>query len=224
MSPASLRRYRAERLLREEFRSLRASVIASARGRLRACGAQLDDSDLEACYAQAWQGLYAATLEGQRILNPAGWLSVVTFRRASDEHRARWRLCLDEHAGERSCAGAGEALRCRGVRAAEPAERDVATQLDDRIQLRHLFEALRLHLSDREQQAAALCYLHGHSRAHAASTMGVSEARMRKLMEGPGVGRPGVAAKVAALAETIRAGGWCEEQGSLMRGLAYGIL
>jgi DNA-directed RNA polymerase specialized sigma24 family protein len=225
MSPASLRRYRAERLLREEFLSLRASVIASARGRLRACGAQLDDSDLEACYAQAWQGLYAATLEGQRILNPAGWLAVVTFRRAIDEHRARSRVGLDERAGTGSCAGAGAAPGCRAERAAaHPAERDAATQLHERMQLRHLFEALRLRLSDREQQAAALCYLQGLSRAQAARTMGVSEARMRKLMEGAGVGRPGVAAKVAALAETVRVGEWCEEQGSLMRGLAYGIL
>src|SRR5438309_362887 len=114
MSPASLRRYRAERLLREQFRALRASVIASTRQRLRVSG--------------------------------------------------------------------------------------------------------------RERQAAALCYLQGLSRAQAARTMGVSEARMRKLMEGTGRGRPGVAAKMAALAETIAHGGWCEEQGSLMRGLAYGIL
>ncbi len=47
---------------------------------------------------------------------------------------------------------------------------------------------------------------------------------MRKLMEGAGPGRPGVAGKVGELVETIRAGGWCEEQGSLMRGLAFGIL
>jgi hypothetical protein len=47
---------------------------------------------------------------------------------------------------------------------------------------------------------------------------------MRKLMDGQGTGRPGVAGKVGRLAETIRDGGWCEEQGSLMRGLAYGIL
>ena len=47
---------------------------------------------------------------------------------------------------------------------------------------------------------------------------------MRKLMDGQGAGRPGVAGKVGELAETIRVGGWCEEQGSLMRGLAYGIL
>src|SRR2546427_9448236 len=97
MSPASLRRYRAERLLREEFRSLRAGVIASARASLRACGAGLDDSDLEACYAQAWQGLYAALLDGQRILNPAGWLTAVTFRRAIDEQRSRPRAGLRHH-------------------------------------------------------------------------------------------------------------------------------
>ena len=54
--------------------------------------------------------------------------------------------------------------------------------------------------------------------------MGVSEARMRKLMEGRGAGKPGVAGKVGALLQTIRAGGWCEEQASLMRGLAYGML
>ncbi len=54
--------------------------------------------------------------------------------------------------------------------------------------------------------------------------MGVSEARMRKLMEGRGPGRPGVAGKVGALVETIRDGAWCAEQGSLMRALAYGIL
>ena len=54
--------------------------------------------------------------------------------------------------------------------------------------------------------------------------MGISESRMRKLMEGPGPGRPGVAGKVGELVETIRGGGWCEEQGSLMRGFAFGIL
>jgi hypothetical protein len=79
-------------------------------------------------------------------------------------------------------------------------------------------------LSTRELQAAALCYLQGLSRSEAAARMGVSETRMHKLMEGHGAGRPGVAGKVGALVETIGGGGWCEEQGSLMRGLAYGIL
>lgn len=47
---------------------------------------------------------------------------------------------------------------------------------------------------------------------------------MRKLMEGPGAGRPGVAGKVGELLDTIRGGAWCEEQASTMRGLAFGIL
>src|SRR5690348_15635975 len=88
MSPLSLRRYRAERLLRQEFRALRAGVLAGVRVRL--AGA-LDEADLEACYAQAWQGLYAAVLEGRQIENPAGWLTLVTFRRALEEQRRRQR-------------------------------------------------------------------------------------------------------------------------------------
>ena len=54
--------------------------------------------------------------------------------------------------------------------------------------------------------------------------MGLSEGRMRKLMEGLGADRPGVAGKVGALVETLRDGRFCEEQGSLMRGFAFGLL
>ncbi|HEY4823955.1 MAG TPA: hypothetical protein VIH49_02810, partial [Solirubrobacteraceae bacterium] len=89
MSPLLLRRYRADRLLREEFETLRERVIGCVEARLRGAGASLDRSDLEAAYAQAWQGLHAAVLEGQQIANPAGWLAVVTHRRALDERRAR---------------------------------------------------------------------------------------------------------------------------------------
>ena len=189
---------------------MRGRVLAAVRGRLRASGVSLDDGDLEACYAQAWQGLYTALLEGQDIANPAGWLVLVTFRRAIEEHRARLRV---ERASDPALSGAQTVQ-----------ERDVAAELDDRAQLRALFEGLRGRLNDRERQAAVLCYLQGLSRSEAAQRMGVSETRMRKLMEGRGAGRPGVAGKVGALVDTIRSGGWCEEQGSLMRGLAYGLL
>ena len=178
--------------------------MAIVRLRLGAAGADLDASDLDACYAQAFHGLYAAVLDGQEIANPAGWLALVTFRRAIEEHRARRHLADVELDGAE--------------------DRDFAGELDDRIRLRQLFEALRGRLSTRELEAAALCYLQGLSRSEAAGRMGVSESRMRKLMEGCGAGRPGVAGKVGALIETIAGGGWCEEQGSLMRGLAYGIL
>jgi len=221
MSPLTLRRYRAERLLRADFERLRAGVIATVRGRLAAVGASLDQSDLDACYGQAWQGLYAAVLDGQQIANPAAWLTLVTFRRSIEELRARRSLHRGRAARE---TGTGSPLG----RATAPAEGsedpDLAAELDDRIRLRQLFEGLQGRLSSREREAAVLCYLQGLPRSEAAARMGISEARMRKLMDGQGLARPGVAHKVGALAETIRAGAWCEEQGSLMRGLAYGIL
>src|SRR5207302_5927487 len=101
---------------------------------------------------------------------------------------------------------------------------DFAAEMDDRTRLRHLFEGLRARLGSRELQAAELCYLHGLSRSDAARAMGMSERRMRKLMEGRGAGRPGVSHKVSALVQSIRDGAWCEEQASLMRGFAYGML
>ena len=208
MSGLSLRRFRAERLLAQEFEALRSKVLATVRRRLTAAGAEPEGTDLEACYAQAWQGLYAAVVEGQEITNPAGWLVVVTQRRAIEEHRVAHNSELVDP------------MRLE-ERALEP---DMAARIDDLSRLRHLFEAMSARLSGRECEAASLCYLQGLSRAEAASRMGLSEQRMRKLMDGDGARREGVARKVARLLEVVGEGGWCEEQGSLMRALAFGIL
>jgi DNA-directed RNA polymerase specialized sigma24 family protein len=219
LSPLALRRYRAERLLRKEFSGLRSKVLTIVRSQLRGKGIKLDPADLEACYAQAWHGLYATMLRGEQVDNPSAWLVLVTFRRAIDESRSAGRHRAGREA--RWDAAPGE-LGWERQQAAS--EHDLAGGLDDRVRLRHVFEGLRAHLSERECEAASLCYLQGLSRAEAAGRMGISEARMGKLMEGAGPGRPGVAGKVGVLLETIRAGGWCEEQASLMRAYAFGIL
>ncbi len=220
MSPLSVRRYRADRLLRREFDTMRSRVLRSVRARLRTAGVRLDPADLEACYSQAWHGLYTAMLDGDEaeVANPEGWLVLVTYRRAIDEHRSRVRAGAHTHV-------LAEDDRARAPGAPNPGapERDLAGELDDRVRLRQLMEGLRARLSPRERQAAALCYLQGHSRADAAARMGVSEARMRKLMDGR-PGSPGVATKVGELLDTIRAGSYCAEQSSLMRGFAFGIL
>ncbi|HEY2182203.1 MAG TPA: sigma-70 family RNA polymerase sigma factor [Solirubrobacteraceae bacterium] len=228
MSPLTLRRYRADRLLRAEFERMRGSVVGGVSQRLRAVGVQLDAGDLDACYAQAWQGLYASILAGSQIDSPEAWLARVTYRRAIDEHRARRRIKRAVPGRERPTAsptgsrnGATDA-ELAGL--AQGEQRDLAERLDDRERLRQLFEALRCRLSTRERQAATLCYLHGLTRGEAAARMGVSERRMQKLMDGRGGGDLGVAQKVGALVETIAAGRWCDEQGSLMRGFAYGLL
>jgi DNA-directed RNA polymerase specialized sigma24 family protein len=178
-------------------------------------GVTLDPSDLEACYAQAWQGLYMALLEGQEVASPTGWLALVTFRRAIEEQRARIRSHCGSVAGDSGVDAPGP--KCAG-------QDDLAAELDDRVKLRQLFEGLRARLSKRELRAATLCYLQGLSRAEAAVQMGLSEKGMSKLMEGRGPGHPGVAGKVGTLVQAIGRGDWCEEQGSLMRGFAYGIL
>jgi DNA-directed RNA polymerase specialized sigma24 family protein len=213
MGPDALSRYRAERLLRKDFAGLRAKVLAVVRAQLRGKGVTLDPSDLEAYYAQAWHGLYATVLGGERVENPSAWLVLVTFRRAIDESRAARRIGVVDVEDLGSFPG-------RSDGAAE----SLADELDNRARLRHVFEGMRATLSERECEAASLCYLQGLTRAEAAERMGMSEARMGKLMEGAGPSRPGVAAKVGGLLETIRAGGWCEQQSSLMRAYAFGIL
>lgn len=186
---------------------MRGRVLAGVRARLRAAGVRLDGADLDACYAQAWHGLYMTMLKGRVVTNPQGWLTLVTYRRAIDEFRVGHRRDTD------------------GELEIEAPERDLAGELDDRVRLRQLMEGLRARLSPRERQAAALCYLQGLSRAQAAAQMGVSEKRMRKLMDGSGgPGSSGVAGKVGELLQSISAGAYCAEQSSLMRGFAFGVL
>jgi len=217
-------------VLREQFEELRGRVLASVRSRLRAAGAHLDETDLEACYALAWQGLYMALLEGREIANPSGWLVLVTYRRALDEYRQRARTRCNGELGlgapdgiDGDREGAQPVPAAAGA-AASASGGDLAAELDDRARLRQLFEGLRTRLDAREREAAALCYLHGLSRAQAAEQMGMSEQGMRKLMDGRGGGREGVAGKVGRLVRVISEGDWCEEQGSLMRALAFGVL
>jgi DNA-directed RNA polymerase specialized sigma24 family protein len=219
MSPFALRRYRAERLLRKDFPELREKVLAVVNSRLSERGVRFDRTDLESCYLQAFHGLYVAVLEGVEIENPVGWLVTVTFRRAMDESRvgARQRSGVEGPQVKGWVGAAGD------DQWAAP-EADIAAAIDDRAKLRQLFEGLRSSLSPRECEAAALCYLQGLTRAEAAQRMGISEARMRKLMEGAGPGRPGLAGKVGELLSTINAGEWCEKQSSLMRAYAFSIL
>lgn len=212
MSPLSLRRFRADRLLREEFDRLRDEVLPALRSKLLARGVRVDGADLEAFYAQAWQGLYATVLAGEEISNPAGWLVLVAFRRAIDEHR-RGAIVDPEplQDGRSSLERPGE-------------ERDIAGELDDRASLRRLLEGMSVSLSQREREAASLCYLQGFSRREAARHLGISERKMERLMDGRGPGRRGVASKLGVLTAAIAEGRYCEERASLMRAFAFGIL
>ncbi len=220
MSPFALRRYRAERLLRKDFPELREKVLAVVNSRLREKGVRLDRTDLESCYLQAFHGLYATVLDGVEIENPTGWLVTVAFRRAIDESRAGARQRIGAEGQQQVAGWVGAA----GDDQWAAPDADIAAAIDDRARLRQLFEGLRSSLSPRECEAASLCYLQGLTRAEAAKQLGISEARMRKLMEGAGPGRPGLAGKVGELLTTVKGGEWCEQQSSLIRAYAFSIL
>jgi DNA-directed RNA polymerase specialized sigma24 family protein len=220
MSPFALRRYRAERLLRKDFPELREKVLAVVNSRLREKGVRLDRTDLESCYLQAFHGLYATVLDGVEIENPTGWLVTVAFRRAIDESRVGARQRIGAEGRQQVAGWVGAA----GDDQWAVPDADIAAAIDDRARLRQLFEGLRSSLSPRECEAASLCYLQGLTRAEAAKRMGMSETRMRKLMEGAGPGRAGLAGKMGALLSTIKEGQWCEQQSSLMRAYAFSIL
>ncbi|HTR72789.1 MAG TPA: hypothetical protein VMG80_04260, partial [Solirubrobacteraceae bacterium] len=167
MSPLPIRRYRAERMLRTQFEAMKGRVLATVRGRLRAAGVHLDQGDLEACYAQAWHGLYTTMLEGKtEVANPEGWLALVTYRRALDEHRGNSSRVtpVGDYDGAGGSAGARGSVGAAGVRRQGSARRaslngeararatharansgfessydnDLADALDDRVKLRRL--------------------------------------------------------------------------------------
>lgn len=191
---------------------MRASVLGVVRARLASSGVGIDDADLDASYAIAWQGLYAAVLDGQQIESPAGWLVTACFRRAIDEHRSR------QLPGRAVPAVRDAPARLVGHHG------DIADALDAKERLLRLFEGISASMSPREREAASLCYLQGLSRTEAAREMGLSPRRMERLMDGRGRGREGVSAKLATVAETIAAGRFCEERASTMRAYALGVL
>jgi len=90
---------------------------------------------------------------------------------------------------------------------------DVLVRFEDHRALRELFEGLRERLSERERRAFALCYLAGYTRPQAAPVIGVSPARMEKIMDD-------VSRKVGSLAELIGGDGWCEARRSLVAAYA----
>jgi len=189
--------------------------MRAVQAKLAAAHTTLDPADLEACYSQAWQGLYGEVLAGARIDNPAGWLVLVTYRRAIDEQRSQARA-------RRGAVSLDESQS--GVDRESGREVDFAGDLDDRRRLRSLMEGLSGRLDGAEREAAVLCYLQGLTRAEAAQRMGLSARRMRRLMEGRSGGRPGVAAKVGLLVESVGRDEWCKEQSSMIRAYAFGVL
>lgn len=183
-------------------------MIAAVCARLGRLAGELDRLDLEGCYAQAWHGLYNRLLAGERIANPVGWLVVVTERRAREELRARRKVVIVE-----------EELDGRGAQS----HRDQEGALESRRKLREVFQGIALSLNPLERRAVALCYLQGLSRAEAARRLGISERRLRRVLEGKD-GKGGATRKLGEVVALVAADRFCESHRSLMRAFAFGLL
>ena len=179
---AGRRRETAEHVLDREYDELRRPTMTALRTKLGTRNISFDDVDLDAFYNQAWHGLYLRLAEGDEVENHGGFLVHAAYCRAIEEVR---RLHPERRAEGVDLAALGTDV-------------DLPAQLDDRVQLRHFMEGMRDRLSERERAAVTLCYIQGCSRPEAAELLGVSPARMEKLMDGaskkvggPGRGHPG---------------------------------
>ena len=190
----------AEDALARDYALLRGEVVGALRGKLTAQRVHVDDGDLDEVYNQAWHALYMQLKDGVAVESRAGFLVTVGYRRAIDELRRA-------HPGRTELGGDVATLG---------AEHDIAQQLDDATRVRHLMEGFRERLDAREQQAAALCLIHGYTRPEAAAALGHSPRRMEKIMDG-------VMRKLARLTDDI-ADDWCRSRASLIAAYALGLL
>ncbi|MGE4426606.1 MAG: sigma-70 family RNA polymerase sigma factor [Solirubrobacteraceae bacterium] len=198
-SGRALGRRGSERVVAREYGAVRDEVLRTVGGKLRAAGVRLDDSDLDAAYNQAWHALYVKLEAGETIDNRVAMLVTITHRRALDDHRAR-------HVDRRA--------DLEPDLVAPPDDLDA--RLDDRTRLRALRDGMRERLSDRELEAATLCYLYDYTRPDAARQMGLTPRRMEKVMDG-------VSKRMGRLVEDV-SGDWCRERRSMIRAYALGIL
>ncbi|MCK9248705.1 MAG: hypothetical protein M0P31_06975 [Solirubrobacteraceae bacterium] len=189
----------SERVVAREYRAVRDEVLRTVAGKLRAAGVILDESDLDAAYNQAWHALYVKLEAGEPVESRVAMLVTITHRRALDDHRSRHVDRRAELAPELPA----------------PPE-DLDARIDDRTRLRSLRDGMRERLSDRELEAATLCYLYDHTRAEAARRMGLTPRRMEKVMDG-------VSRRMGRLVEDV-SGDWCRERRSMILAYALGVL
>lgn len=190
-----------EATIRNEYEELRPEVIRTAAAKLSANGIRPLSSDLDYAYNAAWQALYVELAGGGTVLNRKGFLVTVTHRQALNEFRA-W------HPSRRADEAEVDLL---------PEEPDLDARIDARDQLRQFREGLQARLSDRERQAATLCYLHGLTRPEAARAMDVSPKRMEKIMDS-------ASGRIQSLIGEIQAGEFCDGMSSTIRAYAIGML
>jgi DNA-directed RNA polymerase specialized sigma24 family protein len=191
----------ADAVIGAEYDSFKDEVTRSAAGKLAASNIRFADIDMDGFYNQAWYGLYTKLQDGQQVDNRKGLLIQMTYRRAIDEYRT---LHPDRQADP-------VMLETVGV------DNPIEETLDQQREFKQFTEGMRSSLSQRELQAATLCYVYGLSRPEAAEQVGVRPKRMEKIMDE-------VSRKLRPVLASIKEGTWCEDRAVLINQFALGAL
>jgi DNA-directed RNA polymerase specialized sigma24 family protein len=199
--PRTLRQ-QADQTVDEHYRSLEGEVLGKVARKLSARSIDLDHTDLEEAYCQAWHGVWEQINGGAKIASLTAMLVEITWRRAVSMYR-------ELHLGQR----ANVDVDSHGV------EDDLDKRLDDAAKLQRLIQRLTHRLNQQERQVVSLCLIHGYTRPEARQLLGIKdEARMQKLMDRATKKIGGV---VAAL-DARGCGG--EEWASMLRAYALGLI
>jgi DNA-directed RNA polymerase specialized sigma24 family protein len=186
----------------EHYRSLEGEVLGKVGRKLSARKIDLDHTDLEEAYCQAWNGVWEQINDGVKIASLTAMLVEITWRRAVSTYRE---LHLRQHADID--------VDSHGV------EVDLDKRLDDTAKLQRLIQRLTRRLNQQEREVVSLCLIHGYTRPEARQLLGIKdEARMQRLMDRATKKIGGV---VAAL-DARGCGG--EEWASMLRAYALGLI
>lgn len=189
-------------MLEERYVALRRPTIQTISARLWVRGLHRDAADLDGAYHEAWCAVLARLERAEPITNLGALLTVVAYRRAIDDLRR---------------ARPGQRVPLETVPERVDDEDARIDELEARRRLREFAEGLRDELPGRALAAAELCYLHGHSRAEAAHALGLSDTRMKKVMDS-------ASKRARRLAEEIDGGTRCAAHASRNHAFALGVL
>ncbi|MFT4049465.1 MAG: sigma-70 family RNA polymerase sigma factor, partial [Solirubrobacterales bacterium] len=191
----------ADAVIGAEYEAFKTDVVRSVAGKLSASKIRFADLDMDGFYNQAWYGLYTKLQDGQVVENRKGLLVQMTYRRAIDEYRT---LHPDRQADPVVLETLGS-------------ENPIEETLDQQREFKQFVEGMRSSLSQRELQAATLCYVYGMTRPEAAEQVGVRPKRMEKIMDE-------VSRKMRPVLASIKEGNWCEDRAVLINQYALGAL
>jgi DNA-directed RNA polymerase specialized sigma24 family protein len=199
-----LRRYRAERAARANFKALQPVVFANVRSALGARARDVPPQQLEADYNFAWNSLMGLLMSGTEIDSLPAWLTTATTRRAQDYLR-------------KPNGRDVELFEDDGAHADD----EIARIVEDREAVQHVITTIQHRFGRAEAEILFCLYVLDMRREEVASRLDISVKRLHKILDGH-KGRPGLRAELDGYISVIQSGDWCAEHSSLISAYVLG--